>query len=222
MRRPPPVTSATFGIGGAGSAPVSSPAGSSSAAEGTSFLARSYLGACHLARRNAGAPRDRAAARAVRAPRPGSGCACRSYRQPEIGLFEPADLVPQSRRLLEFEIGRGIAHALLKIGDHGFQIRALIMGRLALRQAKGHMIALINTFENVGDAPAHALGRDPVCGVVGLLLFAPPVGFLDRRLEAVGHAVGIKNRPAVDMPRRPPDRLDQRSARAQIALLVGI
>src|SRR5271168_2709367 len=104
MRRPPPVTSATFGIDGAGSAPVSSPAGSASAAEGTAFLARSYLGACHLARRDAGAPRDRTAARAVRTPGPGSGRAGWGYRQPKIGLFEAADLVAQSRRLFEFEI----------------------------------------------------------------------------------------------------------------------
>ena len=62
----------------------------------------------------------------------------------------------------------------------------------------------------------------PLRGVVGLLLLAPPVGLVDRRLEAVGHAVGVEDRAAVDMARRAADRLDQRGARAQIALLVGV
>ena len=81
---------------------------------------------------------------------------------------------------------------------------------------------LVDAFQDVGDAAPHALRRDAVRRVVGLLLLAPPVGLVDRRLEAVGHAVGIEDRAAVDVARRAPDRLDQRGARAQIALLVGV
>ncbi len=65
-------------------------------------------------------------------------------------------------------------------------------------------------------------GRDAVGGVVGLLLLAPAVGLVDRRLHAVGHVVGIEDGAAVDIARGAADGLDQRGARAQIALLVGV
>ena len=42
----------------------------------------------------------------------------------EIEGLEAADLVAQPRRLLEFEIGRGLAHLLLQIGDGRLQIVA--------------------------------------------------------------------------------------------------
>ena len=83
------------------------------------------------------------------------------------------------------------------------------MRRFALRQPKGYVIALIDAFEDIGDAATHAFGCDAVCGIVGLLLFAPAVGLVDRRLETVRHAVGIEDCAAVDVASGPADRLDQ-------------
>ena len=81
---------------------------------------------------------------------------------------------------------------------------------------------LVDAVEDVGDAALDAFRGDAVRGVVCLLLLAPPAGLVDRRLEAVGHVVGVEDRPPVDMPRGAADRLDQRGARAQIAFLVGV
>src|SRR5690349_769516 len=36
---------------------------------------------------------------------------------PELVLFQPADLVAQPRRFLELEVGGGLAHALLEVAD---------------------------------------------------------------------------------------------------------
>src|SRR5438094_6137377 len=101
MRRAPPVTSAARGTAGAGKAPVTAasslPACSRSAA-GTAFPStRPYFGAHRFARRQTGAAHRRAAARTAVAV----------GRQSEIDLLQPADLIAQSRGLLEFEIGGG-------------------------------------------------------------------------------------------------------------------
>ncbi len=69
---------------------------------------------------------------------------------------------------------------------------------------------------------AHALGRDAVLGVVGLLLLAPAVGLRHRALHRAGDAVGIEDHPAVDVARRAADGLDQRGLAAQEAFLVGV
>src|SRR5690242_13843482 len=181
MRRAAPVTSAAFGIGGVWKPPCVSPESKASRA-GTAFPARTlaagaHLGPHHLARRHAGPAQCRAA------PRPAPRTGVRAVRrQPEIGLFEAANLVAQARRLLEFEIGRRGAHALFEIGNDRFQILALIVRRLALAEADRDVVLLIDAVENVGDAAPHAFRRDPVRRVVGLLLLAAAVGLLDRRL----------------------------------------
>src|SRR6516162_3860741 len=204
----PPVTSAVLGIGGTGNPPVSSAPGSASPT-GTALLSRSHLRAGHITRRHSGASGCRTAPGILRPPRPGRSPVGQLGRKAEIDLLEPADLVAQPGRLLKFKVCGGFAHALFEIGDDSLQIGALVMRRLALRQSEGYMIAFVNAFEDVGDAAAHAFRGNPVGCIIGLLLFAPAIGLLDRRFEAVGHPVGIKYRPAVDVASRPPDRLDQ-------------
>src|SRR5947208_5320785 len=193
MRRAPPVTSAAFGTGGVGKAPVSavsSVSARSRSAAGTAFLsAAAHLGAHRLARRQAGAAHRRAAA----------WLAIGAVRKPELDLLQPADLVAQPGGFLEFEIGGGGAHALFHVGDDRLQILALVVRRIALAETDRDVIVLVNAVEDVGDAAAHAFRRDAVRRVVGLLFLAAPVGLVDRRLHAVGHAVGVQNGARIDM-----------------------
>ncbi len=42
----------------------------------------------------------------------------------QLDLAKPLDLIAQPGRLLEFEIGGGIAHSTFEIGNNGFQIVA--------------------------------------------------------------------------------------------------
>src|SRR5437762_4571941 len=195
MRRPPPVTSAARGTAGTGKAPVTALSlllsGSRSAA-GTAFLpARPHFGAHRLARRQTGAAHRRAAARPTLSP----------VGQAKLDLLEAAELVAQPGGLLEFEIGGSRAHAFFHVGDDRLQILALVMRRIALAEADRDVIVLIDAVEDIGDAAPHRLRRDAVRDVVGLLLLAAPVGLLDRRLHAVGHAVGVKDRARIDMTR---------------------
>src|SRR5690349_8015576 len=94
--------------------------------------------------RGAGAAADRTAAHGGRR-RASAGARRRRLRaeraaEAEIVFLEPLDLVAQPRRFLEFEIGGGLAHLLLEIGDHGFEVRALVMRLLALAQIDGDVI----------------------------------------------------------------------------------
>ena len=197
MRRAAPVTSAAFGIGGVGKPPCTL-LGLCGVTRGhgvpcPTLAAGAHLGPHHLARRHAGPAQCRAAARPAPTRR---GRAIR--RQPEIGLFEAADFVAQPRRFLEFEVGSGGAHVFFEIGDDRLQILALIVRRVALAETDRDVILLIDAVENVGDAAPHAFRRDAVRRVVGLLLLPPPVGLVDRCLQAVGHAVSVKDRAALD------------------------
>src|SRR5262249_51745158 len=103
-----------------------------------------------------GAAADRAAADA-RHGRAAAASAIRRRRQArraeaKIVFLEPLDFVSEPRGFLEFEIGGGGAHLLLEIGEHRLEVRALVMRLLALAEADGDVIALIDAFENVGDA----------------------------------------------------------------------
>src|SRR5712671_2970200 len=121
IRCAPPVTNAAIGTGRVGTAPVSSIPVSASPA-GTAFLSRPHFGAGDIACRHAGASCSRPPARAVMALVPAGGPARRLDREAEIDLLEPADLIPEPRRVFEFEVGGSLAHALFEIGDDGFQI----------------------------------------------------------------------------------------------------
>src|SRR5277367_3834469 len=102
MRRPPPVTSAAFGTGGVGKAPVGTALGSAPGlSPGTAFFLGPHLGAHHVARRNPGAAGNRASVRADGAPDPRRRGTC---GEAEIGLLQALHLIAQPRRLLEFEV----------------------------------------------------------------------------------------------------------------------
>ena len=58
--------------------------------------------------------------------------------------------------------------------------------------------------------------------IISLLYRPPPVGFIDRPLHGIGDMVGIHDDLAVDIARRPANRLDQRRIRTQESFLVGI
>jgi hypothetical protein len=47
-------------------------------------------------------------------------------------------------------------------------------------------------------------------------------GLVERLLDRLGHLVGVEDHAPVDVPRGAPDRLDERRASAQEALLVGV
>ena len=47
----------------------------------------------------------------------------------------------------------------------------------------GKRILRIDTFENIADVFSNAFGRYTVSVVIRLLLFAPPVGFIQRVLQ---------------------------------------
>ncbi len=66
------------------------------------------------------------------------------------------------------------------------------------------------------------VGVMPLRLVVGELLGPPSVGLADRRLQRLGHGVGVEDAAAVDIAGSAADGLHQRGLRAQIALLVGI
>src|SRR5262249_22584974 len=131
-----------------------------------------------------------------------------------LGRAQALDLVAQPCGFLEIEIGGGLTHARLEIGDHRLEIvpngrgfRELSGARRARRDQ--HVVALVHAVEDVGDALAHALRRDAVRRVVFGLFFAAAVGLLDRALHRAGHAVRIENYLAVDVARGTADGLDQ-------------
>ena len=88
--------------------------------------------------------------------------------------------------------------------------------------AHGHVVALVDAAQDVGDLLLDGRRRDPLGGVEGLLLLAPAVGLVEGGLQRAGHGVGVENDPALDVARGPPDGLHQRGGRAQEALLVGV
>ena len=140
MRRAPPVTSAACGTGGVGKPPCRSP-GRCGVRRGhgvpcSALGAGAHLGPHHVAGRHAGAA-QRSSGRATPLGRGRFG-------EPEFGLFEPADLVAQPRRLLEFEVGGGGPHALFEIGDDRLQILALVVRRVALAEPDRDVVALVD------------------------------------------------------------------------------
>ena len=75
---------------------------------------------------------------------------------------------------------------------------------------------------DVVDALEHAVRRDPVLLVVLALNSPTSIGFVDRALHRSGNPVGVQDRPAIQMARGTPDRLDERPVAAQESFLVGI
>src|SRR5262249_10017095 len=137
------------------------------------------------------------------------------------------DLVAKACRLLEVEIGGGFTHAGLEIGDDCFEIMAdgRGLGELAGTGGAGcdqHVVALVHTVKNIGDALAYAFRRNALRLVVVLLLLATAVGFLDRALHRPRQSIGIEHNLAVDVTRGATDRLDQTGLAAEESLFIRI
>src|SRR4051812_36624973 len=62
-------------------------------------------------------------------------------RDPQVVLLESADLVAQPRRFFELEVSRGIAHALLEVGDVGLEVVADEVRTLVVAGVDPHAIA---------------------------------------------------------------------------------
>ena len=85
------------------------------------------------------------------------------------------------------------------------------------------LVDVVHAIDHVLDALLDTLRRDAHLLRCAAICFArrrsvSPIA----RLHRVGHAVGIEDRLAVDVPRRAADRLDQRALRAQEAFLVRV
>ena len=65
-------------------------------------------------------------------------------------------------------------------------------------------------------------GVMPFASLIGLLLQAAAIGLVDRPLDRAGDHVGVEHDLAVDVARGAPDRLHERSLRAQKPFLVGV
>ena len=77
----------------------------------------------------------------------------------------------------------------------------------------------------VRDVPDRLRDRrrlQPVLAVVAVLDAASPLRLVDGRAHARRHVVGVHHDSSLDVPRRPPDRLDQRAVRAQVPFFVGV
>src|SRR5262245_48581946 len=129
----------------------------------------------------------------------------------KLGRLQPLDLVADARGLLEFEIARGDPHALLELGNMGAEIvsdRHRVLGKAGIDE---HMVALIRRSQDVGDVLLDARRRNAVRAIELLLLLTAALGFRHRALHRPRNMISIQNDFAVDIARRPPDGLDQRS-----------
>ena len=101
--------------------------------------------------------------------------------------------------------------------------RRALPGRLG---RGGHLdrvvIALGHAVEEVAQRPLDRLRRDPVLLIVPSLHRPAPLGLGEGLLHGAGDGVGVHDHLAVDVPRRPPRRLDERGRGAEVAFLVGI
>src|SRR5690606_3265772 len=121
-----------------------------------------------------------------------------------------ADAVSHRRRLLEVECFGRQPHLVLQQRKLLTQV---VERQFALPRREsgdwGIGLGLGLTADDLVDALAHRFGGDAVERVVGELLLTAPVGLLDRPSHGVGDLVGVEVDLAVDVARRPSDRLDQ-------------
>ena len=135
------------------------------------------------------------------------------------------DLVPQLGGVLEAELLGRREHLLLERDRellHLGPIQALDLRLPATTAARHRRRLEREELRDVGDALGDVLRRDPVRLVVGELSRATPIGLVDGELDRLRHLVAVEQHPAVDVPRRPADRLDERRLAAQESLLVRV
>ncbi len=121
-----------------------------------------------------------------------------------------------------------LVHLLFQLAEPACQllrrqggIGSLFFGHLRVL-LRWHPATRVGGFHDVRDLLAHRLGRDAVGLVVGDLLGAAAVGFVDGLLHGAGNGVGIEDRLAPRVARRTTDGLDERTGGTQKPFLVGI
>src|SRR5262249_31647268 len=117
----------------------------------------------------------------------------------KLELLEALDLVAEAGGLLELEVGGGIAHALLEIGNGCLEIVTDEGAFLGEAGADRDMVLLIARGEDVADRLAYALRRYAMLDIEGLLLLAPPICLGHRSFHRAGDLVGVEDYPAVDI-----------------------
>ena len=140
----------------------------------------------------------------------------------QLDGLEALDLVAQARGLLELEVGGGLAHALLQVGERGLEVVAHAGRAGDEAGVDGDVVGLVDGAQDVLDAALDGHRRDAVLGVVGLLLLAAAGGLGHGALHGAGDLVGVEDDLAVDVAGGAADGLDQRGLGAQEALLVGV
>ena len=80
----------------------------------------------------------------------------------ELGGLQALDLVAQARGDLEVEIGGGLAHALLEVGQRGLDVVADQRAFLGDAGVDADVVALVDAFEDVADVALDAFRRDAV------------------------------------------------------------
>ena len=139
----------------------------------------------------------------------------------QLHRLQALDLVSKARRLLEFQIGGGLAHPLFQIADGHLEVVA-DGWRLGHADVDGDVVLLVDGAENILNAALDRRGRDAVLGVVGELLLATTRGLVHRALHRACDVVRVENDAAVDVARRAANGLHERGLAAQEAFLVGV
>src|SRR6266850_1612209 len=136
------------------------------------------------------------------------------------------DLVSQQGGLFELEIFRRLLHLQLQVLD---QAHELVLRELARGDRPPALLVdlfgvgeLAQTHADVANGLHDGRRLDAVLGVVRQLPVPAPLGLVDRGLHRDGHAIGVHDHAALDVPRGTADDLDEGALRPEVALLVGV
>src|SRR5260370_1018878 len=114
----------------------------------------------------------------------------------ELVGFQASDLVADARGLLEFEVGGGVAHALLELGDVAAQIVADQMDVARHAGIDRVVVALGGRLQDLADVLLDRGGGEAARLVVRRLPRAAPPGLGHRALAPIGPLVAIEEAPA--------------------------
>ena len=118
-------------------------------------------------------------------------------------------------------IGGGGTHLLFKF----FNIGAQIMADHVLRPIPNldcYLIARGDMGDDIADILFDRFGRDAIGFVIGKLLGATAIGFVDRAFHAARHPIRIEDHAAIDIAGGAANCLDERGFRPEEPFLVGI